>query len=91
VAWVKWKLISIRLDIVLISTQCRCMVCVKCAIGKKSLWAHSMELIGDLGQVEACFGPLETVLISVQDRCIVWDERTIGSKIVLGTLDGAPM
>jgi hypothetical protein len=33
---------------------------------------------------------LETMLISVQDRCTVWEERTIISKIVLGTPDGTP-
>jgi hypothetical protein len=30
------------------------------------------------------------LLISVQDRCTVWDEHTIGSKIVLCTPDGTP-
>jgi hypothetical protein len=29
----KWKLISVCLDIVLILTQNRCMVCTKCTIG----------------------------------------------------------
>jgi hypothetical protein len=32
-----------------------------------------------------CF---ETVLASVQDRCIVCTERTIGTEIILDTLDG---
>jgi hypothetical protein len=31
---------------------------------------------------------LETVLVSVQDRCMVCARRTIGSEIILGTLDG---
>jgi hypothetical protein len=26
-------------------------------LAQKSLWAHSMELLGDVGQVEARFGP----------------------------------
>ena len=30
---VKWKLISVRLEIVLILTQDRCTVCAKCTIG----------------------------------------------------------
>jgi hypothetical protein len=25
----------------------------------KSFWTHPMELLGDLGQVESCFGPCE--------------------------------
>jgi hypothetical protein len=33
---------------------------------------------------------LETVLVSVQDRCTVCEKRTIGSEIVLDTLDNTP-
>ena len=33
VTWVKWKLVSVHLEIVLISTQDRCMVCVECTTG----------------------------------------------------------
>jgi hypothetical protein len=33
---------------------------------------------------------LEIVLILTKDRCMVCTERTIGSKIVLGTPDGTP-
>jgi hypothetical protein len=33
VMWVKWKLILVSFEIVLISTQDRCMVCVEHAIG----------------------------------------------------------
>jgi hypothetical protein len=32
---------------------------------------------------------LEMVLVLVQDRCTVYAERTIGSEIILDTLDGA--
>jgi hypothetical protein len=35
VMWVKWKLISVRLDIVLISTQDRCTGCTECVIGSE--------------------------------------------------------
>ena len=31
----KWKLVSVLLDIVLILTQDRCTVCVECIIGSK--------------------------------------------------------
>jgi hypothetical protein len=55
--WVKWKLISVCLEIVLILVQDRYTICAKCAMGmEKSFWAHPMELPGDVGQVEACFG-----------------------------------
>jgi hypothetical protein len=33
---------------------------------------------------------LEIVLILAQHRCTVWDERTIGPEIILGTPDGTP-
>jgi hypothetical protein len=56
-----------------------------------------MEILGDIGQVEAHFKwkiisiCLEIVLISMQDRCTVCAERTICSKIILGAIDGTPM
>jgi hypothetical protein len=46
---VKCKLVSIHLEIVLISMQDRCTVW-------KLYWAHPMELLGDMGQMEAHFG-----------------------------------
>jgi hypothetical protein len=49
-----------------------------------------MEHLGDVGRVETVLVCLEIVLILVQDRCLVWDERTIGSEIILGTPDGTP-
>jgi hypothetical protein len=33
---------------------------------------------------------LETVYVSVHDRCTVCTKRTIGSEIILDTLDGTP-
>jgi hypothetical protein len=44
-----------------------------------------MDLLGGVGQMKSLFGILEVLLILVQDRCIIWDERTIGSEIILGT------
>jgi hypothetical protein len=35
VMYVKWKLILVHLEIVLISTQDRCTVCAKCTIGSE--------------------------------------------------------
>jgi hypothetical protein len=56
VTWVKWKLVLVHLEIVLISAQDRCMICDECTIGMEIFRAHPMELLGDKGQVEACFG-----------------------------------
>jgi hypothetical protein len=47
-----------------------------------------MELLGNVCQVKACFGPLEIVLISVQDRYTVCAKRTIGSEIILDAPNG---
>jgi hypothetical protein len=55
VMWVKWKLISVHLEIVLILAQDRCMVCAECTTVRKSFWAHPMVLLGDVGLVEAHF------------------------------------
>jgi hypothetical protein len=55
VTWVKWKLVTVHLDIVLISTQDRSTVCAKCTIGPKSFWTHVIVLLGDVDQVKAHF------------------------------------
>ena len=47
-----------------------------------------MVLLGDEAEVEAHFGPLGDSANLDADRCMVCAERTIGSKIILGVLDG---
>jgi hypothetical protein len=49
-----------------------------------------MELLGDMGPVESCFGPFREGVVSVQDRCMVCAKRTIGSEIVLDATEGTP-
>jgi hypothetical protein len=74
----KWKLVLVRLEIVLILTQDRCMVCIERTIGFALFWTHPMELLGAwvmLNVVSVC---LETLSVSLQDRCMVWAKRTIG-------------
>ena len=51
----KWKLISVRLEIVLILTQDRCTVCVERIIGSKIILDAPIELLGDVGYVESHF------------------------------------
>ena len=54
----KWKLVSIRLEIVLILMQDRCTVCAECTIGSEHRFGRTpMVLLGDKTQVEAHFGP----------------------------------
>ena len=52
----KWKLVSVDLEIVLILTQDRCMVCAKHTIGPETILDAPMVLLGDEAQVEAHFG-----------------------------------
>ena len=53
----KWKLVLVRLEIVLILTQDSCTVCVERAIGSEIIWTHPMELLGEMGHVESHFFP----------------------------------
>jgi hypothetical protein len=38
VMWVKWKLVSVRLEIVLISMHDRCTFCGKCNVGSEIIF-----------------------------------------------------
>jgi hypothetical protein len=58
VTWVKQKLVLVCLEIVLISAQHRCTVWNEHTIGSEIIFVHPMELLGDVCQVEAHFGPL---------------------------------
>jgi len=51
------NLISICLEMVLVSVQDGCTVCAKHTMAQKSFWTHLMVLQGDEAQVEARFGP----------------------------------
>ena len=73
------KLVSVHLEIVLILTHDRCMVCAESTIGCEIILAHPMELLGDVGHVESRSVRLEMVLVLVQDRCTVCAKRTIHS------------
>ena len=55
----KWKFVSVRLEIVLIMMQDRYTVCVEYTIGSEIVLDHSMVPLGDEVQVEARFGPFE--------------------------------
>ena len=55
----KWKLVLVHLEIVLILTQDRCLVCAKCTIGLEIIMDGPKELLGELGLVESHFGPSE--------------------------------
>ena len=63
----KWKLVSVCLEIVLILMQNRCMVCAEHTIGSESVWMHPMKLLGNLSQVESHFDPFgESVVVGAR-------------------------
>ena len=51
-----WKLVLVRLEVVRILTQDRCVVCAERTIGSENVFTHLMELLGDMGHVESRFG-----------------------------------
>jgi hypothetical protein len=53
----KWKLISVHLQIVLFLTQDRRTVCVERPLPQKSFLTHPMELLGAVGHLQSRFGP----------------------------------
>ena len=48
--------VSVRLEMVLVSVQDRCMVCAKCTIGSETVLDAPMVLLGDEAQVQDRFG-----------------------------------
>ena len=57
----------VRLDIVLILTQDRCMVCVERTIASEIILDAPDGLQGEVGHVESCFGPFGDI-VSVGER-----------------------
>jgi hypothetical protein len=53
----KWKLVLVRLEIVLILMQDRYTVCAEHTIGFEIVSKHPMELLDDVAHVESHFGP----------------------------------
>jgi hypothetical protein len=53
----KWILVSVHLEIVVIFKQDRCIVCTKRTIGSELFCTRPMELLSHLGHVKSRFGP----------------------------------
>jgi hypothetical protein len=51
----KWKLDLVRLEIVQILMQDRCLVCPEIPHAQKSFWPHPMELLCEVGHVLSHF------------------------------------
>ena len=52
-----WNLVSVHLEIVLVSVQDRCTVCAKRTIGLDIVFSTSMVLLGEDAHVEARLSP----------------------------------
>ena len=84
-----WKLVLVRLEMVLILTQDRCTVLRRMydRLGHRfgrTRWNSKVTwVMWNLTSFH-----LEIVLVSVQDRCMVCARRSIGSEIVLNAPDG---
>jgi hypothetical protein len=65
----KWKLVSVYLEIVLILMEDRCLVWPNMPLARKLFWTHPMELLGDVGHVESHFG-LFGDSVSVGERLV---------------------
>ena len=63
VVWVKWKLILLCLEIVLILAQNMCTVCAECTMGMEIVLAVPDGTLGDVGQGEARFSPFRDSVI----------------------------
>jgi hypothetical protein len=53
----KWKLVLVRLEIVLMLMQDSCMVCTERTISSEIILDAPLVVLGDKAQVKACFGP----------------------------------
>jgi hypothetical protein len=64
----KWKLISVCLEIVLILRKIGALFAPNVPLARKFFWTHPMELLGDVGHVESCFSLIgDRVSISARE------------------------
>ena len=59
--WVKWKLVSVCLEIVLILAQNGGTVCAKCTTGTEIILGTPDGTLRDMGKAEARFGPFRYI------------------------------
>jgi hypothetical protein len=86
---VKWKLVSVRSETVLVSVQDRCTICTKYTIASEIVLDAPDGIPRCRGSIESSFqSVLDIVLIFNQDRCTVCTERTVSSEIILDAPDG---
>jgi hypothetical protein len=80
------ELISVRLEIVLISAQDRCMVCAECTTGVEIILGTPVGTPRlRVSSGSSFWSVLEIVLILALDGCTVCARCTTGMEINLGT------
>jgi hypothetical protein len=60
--WLKWKVILVRLEIMLISTHDRCTVCAEHTIGSEIILGAADGTPTCVGQVDTRFGPFRDTI-----------------------------
>jgi hypothetical protein len=86
--YVKWKLVLVHLDIVLLSAQDSFTVFAEYTMGLKSFWTHPMVHQGDMGQAKAHFDPFGDILIWCKIGARFSTNVPLAWKSLLGTPDG---
>ena len=84
----KWKLVLVYLEIVLILTQDSCKFAPNVPWARKSFWTHPMEFLGDMGHMESHFPFGDNVSVKCNIGIGYRVKRTIGSEIFLNAPDG---
>jgi hypothetical protein len=84
--WVKW-LTLVYFEMVLISASVGAWFAPNVPWEQKSFWPHLMDLLGDVGKMEAHFGLFEDS-VNLHVRCCT--VCAIGLNINLGAPDGTP-
>jgi hypothetical protein len=81
VTWVKWNLIVVRVETMLVSVQDRCMVCTKRIIGSENI-LDAPDGTSRLQRLKCKLVSVhfKIVLILTEERCTVCAERTKGLK-----------
>jgi hypothetical protein len=88
--YVKWKLILVRLEIVLVSAKDRCMVCAERPSGMKII-LDIADGTSNVGQKEAHFEPFgDSVNLDTRYMHRLRRMCTLSMEIVLDTPAGTP-
>ena len=88
---VKWNLVSVHFEIVLVSVQDRCTILRRMYLGHGNHFGHTRSYsYVTLAKRKLVSVRLEIVLISTHDRCMVCAEHRKGLEIILGATEGTP-